>query len=516
MSDSTADNNNQESVASSGEDLQAAAAVPEPETETGDAESFADLFAESESKRQIISWRKGDKLKVQVVRTSDEWIFVNLGGKQEGAIRATEFVPESGGEPGADGKAPETVSPPSAGEFIEAYVLSSEGGEVTLTTRLGKKAASLAALETAAEKGIPVQGRVTKAVKGGFEVRVGEVRAFCPQSQIDLRWSKDPEEHTGKTYDFKVLEIKEKGRNIIVSRRAELEAARKKAREELQGRLSVGAVVEGVVGSIQDFGVFVDIGGIDALIPVSQISWQKVNNPSEVCRIGDRVSAKVIDIDWDKNRISLSLKALQEDPWSLAAATFSQGQTVKGTVVRLAPFGAFVELTPGVDGLVHISALGAGRRINHPREVLSQGQEVEAEILSIDLENRKISLSLEKKAIEAVGDLPQIDEEVEGTVENVAKFGIFVKLPSGRVGLAPNSEMGTPREADHSKMFKPGDAFKALVIDVDKDGKKITLSRKALKRKAERKITADYGQAQTENSFGTLGDLFREKLKKSR
>lgn len=485
----------------------------EPEAhglESETVEDFAEMLEKSESKRQVISWRKGDKLKVQVVRISDEWIFVNLGGKQEGAIRTIEFL-ESSDE---DGEGANKVSLPAEGDFIEAYVLGSSGGEVTLTIRLGKKAASLAALETAREKGIPVQGRVSKAIKGGYEVKIGESRAFCPLSQIAVRWSKVPEEHLGKTYDFKVLEIKEKGRNIVVSRRALQDEAREKAREELKETLAPGSVVRGTVSSIQDFGAFVDIGGIDALIPVSQMSWGKVTDPREICPIGSQVSAQVIDIDWDKNRISLSLKALQEDPWILLASRFAPGQRVRGVVVRLAPFGAFVELCPGIDGLVHISAMGAGRRINHPREIINAGDEVEAEILSMDLEKRKISLSLESKEAETAGSLPVPDDEVEGIVESVAKFGVFVKLSSGRVGLVPNSEMGTSREADHFKMFKPGDLLKVVVLDVDKGGKRITLSRKALEKKSEKKVMLEYGESQPEKSFGTFGDIFREKLKK--
>jgi small subunit ribosomal protein S1 len=353
-------------------------------------------------------------------------------------------------------------------------------------------------------------------VKGGFEVRIAGLRAFCPLSQIDLRWPKEPKDYVGQTHNFKILEFKERGRNIIVSRRSLLEEERDQLREELKETVVAGAVVHGTVRSVQDFGAFVDLGGVDALIPVSEMGWGRVERPTDVLGEGQAVTAKVLAVDWDRDRVSLSLKALQEDPWQGVSEKYRPGQRVHGTVARLAPFGAFVTLEPGVDGLVHISALGAGRRVRHPQEVLEPGEEVETEILALDPDSRRISLSLEHRYLESLGELPDANEVLEGTVEKVADFGVFVKIPSGHTGLVPNVEMGTPKGTNHSQMFRPGDPMEVLVLGVEEGGRRIRLSRKGVTRGQEEQTMREYGSTQSQGtgSFGTLGDLLRDKLEK--
>ncbi len=486
--------------------------IPAPEA-TGESESaptresFAELLAEAGMEDQP-RWKRGDKVKARVVRVSDEWVFVSLGGKEEGSVRAEEFRASAEGEEGA--------KPPSEGEEVEAYVLSTSGGEVVLTTKLGKRDASAAAIEAAWANGIPVEGRVAKTIKGGFEVRVSGLRAFCPLSQIDLRWPKTPEEHVGQAYSFKITEFKEKGRNIIISRRALLEEERTKKRETLKDTVEPGAVVSGTVRSIQNFGAFVDLGGVDALIPISEMSWGRIEDPTHLLSEGQKVTAQVLSVDWERDRVSLSLKALEEDPWEVAARNYRPGERVTGTVVRLAPFGAFVNLQPGVDGLVHISALGAGRRVNHPKEVLQTGESVEVEVLSVDPEKRRISLSLEHRYLESLGDLPTPGQVLQGTVESVAGFGVFVRLPSGHTGLVPNAEMGTPRGTDHARSFKPGDGVEVQVLDVEEGGRRIRLSRKAVGEEREAADVKNYAaSAATQeggSTFGTLGDLLKAKL----
>lgn len=493
----------------SGGAAQASETPPEPDgsERAPTTESFAELLAEAGVEEQR-RWKRGDKVKARVVRVSEDWVFVSLGGKEEGVIRAEEFRASAEGE---------EVSPPSEGQEVEAYLLSTEGGEVVLTTKIGKRDASAAALEAAWSNGIPVEGRVVKTIKGGYEVRVSGLRAFCPLSQIDLRWPKTPEEHVGQTYSFKIAEFKEKGRNIIVSRRALLEEERAKKREALKESVEPGAVVSGTVRSIQNFGAFVDLGGVDALIPISEMSWGRIEDPTEVLAEGQKVAAQVISVDWERDRVSLSLKALEEDPWEAAARNYRPGERVSGTVVRLAPFGAFVNLQPGIDGLVHISALGAGRRVNHPKEVLQTGETVEVEVLSVDPEKRRISLSLEHRYLESLGDLPTPGQVLRGTVESVAGFGVFVRLPSGHTGLVPNAEMGTPKGTDHAKSFKSGDDVEVKVLGVEEGGRRIRLSRKALREGAEAEVVEEYKAtveaSGDEGTFGTLGDLFRDKLK---
>jgi small subunit ribosomal protein S1 len=303
-----------------------------PETET--TEAFAELLASSAA-GPAPHWKRGEKVQARVVRVTDEWVFVTLGTKEEGTIRRGEFVPEE-----QDAEGAEVVRVPVEGEMVDAYVLSTQGGEVVLTTKLARKDASKAAIEEAWQSAIPVAGKVVQAVKGGFEVRISGLRAFCPLSLIDIRWPKEPEIHLGQTYTFRVLEFKEKGRNIILSRRALLEEERAKQREALKERIVPGAVVSGTVRSVQSFGAFVELGGVEALIPVSEMSWKRVEGPSEVVALGQEVTAKVLSVDWERDRVSLSLKALEEDPWLAAVQRVQPGQHPGLAVLRVrAPRG---------------------------------------------------------------------------------------------------------------------------------------------------------------------------------
>lgn len=517
--DSPAPETTEDAAAVAGE--AAGGSQPPPATPAGDAETTEDFAALLEASGPDTGprWRKGDKIKAPVVRVTDEWVFVGLGTKEEGAIRIDEFS----AAPAEGETAPPAPKLPAEGETIEAYILSAQGGEVVLTIKLGRHDASKAAIEAAWQAGIPLEGRVAQLVKGGFEVRISGLRAFCPLSQIDVRWPKQPEQYVGRTFTFRVLEYKEKGRNIIVSRRGLLEEERAKQRDTLREAVVPGAVVSGVVRSVQTFGAFVDLGGVDALIPVSEISWRRVENPAEVLSEGQQVTARVLTVDWEKDRVSLSLKSLEEDPWAAAARKYSAGQRITGTVARLAPFGAFVTLEPGVDGLVHISALGAGKRVAHPKEVLQPGQEVEAEVLSVDGAARKISLSMEFRHADSLGSLPASGDIIDGVVEKVLDFGVFVKLPSGHTGLVPNVEMGTPRGTDHSREFRAGTAMEVLVLEVGDGGRKIRLSRKGVVRKREDDDMREYatqGQGSgagagggAGSSMGTFADLLKGRLK---
>lgn len=480
-----------------------------PAEESGAAESreaFAELLAQAEAAPQVRR-KKGDKVSAPVVVVNADWVFVSLGGKEEGSLRRSEFrTPDAA----ADDPRPAL---PAVGETVAAYVLSAKGGEVVLTTQLSGRDASLTAVEQAWQAGIPVEGKVARSVKGGVEVRVATVRAFCPLSQIDLRWPKEASVYVGQTFRFRILEFKENGRNIVLSRRALLEEERQGQRDALQQSLQPGAVVTGTVRSVQNFGAFVDLGGVDGLIPISEMAWTRVEDPAEVVSDGQQVTVQVLAVDWDKDRISLSLKALGQDPWEAAAQRFGVGTRVVGRVVRLADFGAFVSLEPGVDGLVHISALGAGRRVGHPKEVVAVGDEVEVEVLAVDPGKRRISLSMEHRLREAMGQLPRAGDALDGVVEKVADFGVFVKLPSGHTGLVPNAEAGTERDADHKRLFKPGDAMEVAVLAVEEGGRRIRLSRKALVNREEREAAAAYAPSADGGGFGTLGDLLKSKWK---
>ena len=475
--------------------------APDGEEEAPTTQSFAELLDSAEDASTYPKVRPGDRVKGRVVRVTDEWVFVDLGGKQEGSIRREEFQADA---------------VPAEGSEVEAYVMSTQGGEVVLTTRLSSRDVSVAALAEAHRSAIPVEGRVVKTIKGGYEVRVAGLRAFCPLSQIDLRWPREPSVHVGRTYPFRILELKERGRNIVVSRRVILEEERAEKREALKDVLRPGAVVTGTVRSLHNFGAFVDLGGVDGLIPISEMSWGRVESPAEVLNPGQEVRVQVLDVDWERERVSLSLKALQDDPWSRVDERYRVGQRVQGTVTRIAPFGAFVEVEPGVEGLVHVSALGAGRKVQSPKEVVSPGEVVEAEVVSVDPENRRIGLSLEHRFWESLGDLPAEGDVVTGTVERVVDFGLFVKLPSGHVGLLPNVEMGTPRGTDHSRTFKPGTEIPVMVLSVEEGGRRIRLSRRAVSEKVERDTVREFSRKAAPQGpvFGTLGDLLKDKLKK--
>lgn len=344
-------------------------------------ESFAELLEQSIKKGGRLA--PGQKVTGRVLKISAEWIFIDTGQKGEGIVDRKEFLDLDG-----------NVSV-KEGDSIAAYFLSSSHGEMRFTTKVGGGASGNAQLEEAWQAGVPVEGLVEKEIKGGYEVKLGgTVRAFCPFSQIALRRMDNPESLIGTRLSFLITEYGEKGRNIIVSRRSLLEEEQRRLREEAQAGLEEGMTVTGTVTSLQAFGAFVDIGGLEGLIPISEIGWTRVKDVAEALSVGQQVKAVIKSIDRDKERISLSLKDTLADPWEQAAQSYPEGSFHTGSVARLAPFGAFVTLAAGVDGLIHISKLGSGKRINHPREVLKEGETVEVKVEGVDRANRRISLSL--------------------------------------------------------------------------------------------------------------------------
>jgi len=296
-----------------------------------------------------------------------------------------------------------------------------------------------------------------------------------------------------------------------------LEKEKEAKGEKLKESLEVGMDVSAEVKSIRNFGIFVDLGGVDGLIPVSEISWDRSVTPADILSIGQNITAKIISLDWANNRLALSLKAMQPDPWASAEEKYPVDGRVSGPIVRLAPFGAFVRLEPGIEGLVHISNLGAGRRINHPKEVVETGQWVEVYVLSIDRQNRKISLSMQPKTEPVKIVLPSVGEILDGTVEKVMPSGILVKINNGVTGLIPNTEMGTSSGTDHRRMFPPGTEMQVAVIDVDAANNRVRLSRKNVLEKAALDEFNEYREsvitsAESSGGLGNLGDLLKAKL----
>ena len=343
----------------------------------------------------------GDKVRGTVVSIGEDQVFIDLGGKTEGAL-STEGLRD------ADGNL--TVA---LGDSLEALVTSKDEttGTLLLGSQHGHHLHGAAELEHAFHNRIPVEGQVKGVIKGGVEVQIAGQRAFCPASQIDIRYVEDLQEFVGQRLSFRITKF-EGGRrtNLVVSRRTLLEAEQQVQAAETRARLEVGAVLSGTVTTIKDYGAFVDLGGVEGMVHISELAFGHVKHPSEVLSVGQAVEVSVLRIDRTDNpkqpeKIALSVRALARDPWQDAAARFPAGARVKGTVTRLQPFGAFVEIEPGIEGLIHVSELGAGRRVSHPGEVVSAGQGIEASVLSVDTEKRRLSLTLDTaKQTEAIAE----------------------------------------------------------------------------------------------------------------
>jgi small subunit ribosomal protein S1 len=483
-----------------------------PDAENGEVkgvqeENFAAMLDKSSMGERL---HPGQKVRAKVVSVSGDFVYIDLGGKSEGALDLAEFIDKDG------------VANVRAGDEVEAFFVTVQDGLMKLTTLArGYSAASLNSVMDAYEAGVPVNGEVKREIKGGFEVSVGGVRCFCPFSQIDLKGERESGAYISRTFPFKVLEYGEEGKKIVLSRRVLLEQEKQAKVEKLKESLAVGMDVTAEVKSIQKFGAFVDLGGIDGLIPLSEISWDRSVNPGDVLSLGQDITARIISIDWVSNRLTLSLKAMQPDPWASAAEKYPVDSRVSGPIVRLSHFGAFVRLEPGIEGLIHISNLGAGRRINHPKEVVEAGQWVEVYVLSVDQQNRRISLSMRPKVEPSTIVPPTVGEILGGTVEKVMPYGIFLKMNNGITGLIPNEEVGTPSGTDHRRMFPPGTEMQVAVIDVDTTNNKVRLSRKAVQEKTAQAEFNQYKEsvknsAESSGSLGSLGDILKAKLEEKK
>jgi small subunit ribosomal protein S1 len=378
-------------------------------------ESFAALFAASQSKSGKL--KPGEQTQAKVLHVSGDWVFLDIGQKGEGVLDRREL---------ADAEGNLVVAP---GDIITAWFTGGERGELRFTTKIGGVgAADRSLIEDAWRAGIPVEGSVEKEVKGGFEVKIGSNRAFAPFSQMSLRRITDSASFVGKKLKFMILEYAEGGRNLIVSHRAILEEEANREKELLKETLKPGMTVQATVTSIQKFGAFVRAGAVEGLLPVSEISWSKVKDVSDQLAVGDEISVVIKTIDWENDRFSFSLKETLADPWETLVLKFPVGSVHSGTVSRLAQFGAFVTLTDGVDGLLHISRIGKGKRINHPREVLKEGESVEVIVEGVDRENRRIALALAetvRAAAEAEADILSFRQMTSQAPE---KMGTFADL----------------------------------------------------------------------------------------
>jgi small subunit ribosomal protein S1 len=482
--------------------------VEDQEKETNDSqlddkiEDFASLFEASQQKDAKII--RDSKIQGVIVSISEEWVFVDVGGKSEGAISREELTNNKG------------ELEVAIGDNITAYVVNSRGDDLVLSVKM-TTAASEEALRGAKDSGLPVEGFVSAERKGGYTVTVMGKQAFCPFSQMDLQHTGNPEDYIGKKFTFRVIDYSDRGRNIVLSRRQILEEERQEKVNILKKTLQPGDIMEGTVQKLAQFGAFVDIGGIEGLIPMSELAWYRVSQASDVLSPRERVKVKVLDVDWEKNRISLSLKQTIEDPWTTVRERFQEQMVLSATVSKLMNFGAFVELEPGIEGLIHISNLGKGRRINHPKEVLSEGDRVEVKVISVDPSAKRIGLELQADA-EAEEDVPEIKvgDIIRGTVESLKEYGAFVALPGRKTGLLHISEMPDANNFGELRSKHPvGSEIQVQVVGIEEGSNKISLSTKALKEKAEQAQFSGFmsGSAGS-SSFGTLGDLLKDKFKK--
>jgi small subunit ribosomal protein S1 len=444
-------------------------AVPiQPNT---DPESFAALFEESLTRKEM---RLGEVITAEVVRLDQNIVVVNAGLKSESVIPVEEFRNDAG------------ELEVKVGDMVKVSIEALEDGygETRLSREKAKRLAAWMELEEALEKGEKISGVITGKVKGGLTVMVKGIRAFLPGSLVDLRPVKDTTPYEGKAMDFKVIKLDRKRNNVVVSRRALLEETAGAEREALLASLSEGAVVKGIVKNITDYGAFVDLGGIDGLLHITDLAWRRVKHPSEVLNVGDEVTAKVLKFDTEKNRVSLGLKQLGEDPWVGIARRYPQGTRLFGKVTNLTDYGAFVEVEAGIEGLVHVSEMDWTNKNVHPSKVAQVGDEVEVMILEIDEERRRISLGMKQCMPNPWEDFAREykkGDRVKGQIKSITDFGVFVGLSGGIDGLVHLSDLSWTEAGEEAvKRFKKADEVEAVVLAIDVERERISLGIKQM------------------------------------
>jgi len=431
-------------------------------------ESFADLFENS-----LRTIKEGEVVKGTVLSIDDEHVAIDIGFKSEGMVASWEFMDEDGTL---------LVEP---GDEVDVLLEEAEGedGRIVISKEKADRLKVWDDISKAYKADEPVEGTVLSRVKGGLAVDIG-VKAFLPGSQVDLRPVRNLENVVGQKLQFKIIKFNKRRANIVLSRRALLESERKKMRETTLQTLAPGQIVDGVIKNLTDYGAFIDLGGIDGLLHVTDMSWGRVNHPSELFHVGDEIKVKVLKFDQENERVSLGLKQIQPDPWIDASMRYPIGKRIKGKVVSLAEYGAFVELEPGIEGLIHVSEMSWTKRIKHPSKVVNVGDEVEAVVLDVDERDRKISLGMkqiEPNPWSVIEEKYPVGTKVSGAVRNVTNFGVFVGLEEGIDGLVHVSDISWTEQIKHpSEKFNKGDMIEAVVLKIDKENEKFSLGIKQL------------------------------------
>lgn len=496
--------------------------------------SFADMLAQQEEEHAGIRLEPGQRVKVTVVAVTANTVFVSTGSKVDGIVDKAELEQDG-------------VSEVKVGDELDLYVVHVSAQEVRLS-KVIRGAGNLSALEDAKAAGLPVEGKVTAVVKGGFSIEIMRRRAFCPTSQIDIRPAEKPEDFVGKTFYFIITKLEQGGRNIVVSRRALLEVAQAENLQSFLDSVKEGDVLEGNVQRLTPFGAFVELTpGVDGLVHVSELSWSKVQKPDEMLSIGETVRVKYLGAKKEEKggtRISLSIRQVSEDPWNNVAERLNVGDVVSGKVVRLADFGAFVEVLPGIEGLVHLSEMSWEKRVNKADEILSVSETVSVKVKEVDAEKRRVSLSLRDAAGDPWGEVEAdfpIDSEHTGRLEKRAAFGLFINLAPGITGLMPNSFIASTKGKSKFDKLATGAEVTVRIAEMNLSARKLTLApagedaevvespqstrpagdgqRKGGKGRAPRREDAgerDWKQhnAKPESGFGTLGAALAQAMQK--
>jgi small subunit ribosomal protein S1 len=434
-------------------------------------ESFAALFEESLQRQEM---RAGEVITAEIVRIDQNFVVVNAGLKSESMIPVEEFHNERG----------ELEAKPGDFVLVAIEMLEDGYGATRLSREKAKRIAAWNDLDKAMVDGALVSGFVTGKVKGGLTVMVNGIRAFLPGSLVDTRPVKDTTPFEGREFEFKVIKLDRKRNNVVVSRRAVLEASMGEERQKLLENLQEGTVIKGIVKNITDYGAFVDLGGIDGLLHITDLAWRRVRHPSEVLNVGDEVTAKVLKFDQEKNRVSLGMKQLGEDPWVGIARRYPQGTRLFGKVTNLTDYGSFVEIEQGIEGLVHVSEMDWTNKNIHPSKVVQLGDEVEVMILEIDEDRRRISLGMKQCMANPWDDFAinhKKGDKVKGAIKSITDFGIFIGLPGGIDGLVHLSDLSWSATGEEAKQnFKKGDEVEAVVLSIDVEKERISLGIKQI------------------------------------
>jgi len=464
-------------------------------------ESFAELLKDYE--QGGFELKRNDVVEGTIVQVNPDSVVVDVGYKSEGVIPIREFADEKG------------EINVKVGDVYDVLFGGGESDSGLIV--LSKEKADRQKIWNSLEEGAVVEGRIVSRIKGGLSVDIG-VNAFLPGSQVDLRPVRNLDKVIGQSFEFKIIKLNKRRGNIVLSRRVLLENERESQRGETLKTLEENQIAEGIVKNLTDYGAFIDLGGIDGLLHITDMSWGRVKHPSDILAVGDKINVKVLKFDRDKERVSLGLKQIAPDPWLDVEAKYPIGGKVTGKVVSLTDYGAFVELEEGVEGLIHVSEMSWTKRVKHPNKVLAIGDDVESVVLALDTENRRISLGLkqvEPNPWDVIGEKFPIGTIIEGQVKNITDFGIFVGVDEGIDGLVHISDLSWTKRIKHpSEVYKKGDLVKAVVLNIDRDNERFSLGLKQLSSDPWETVPTRYargtivrGQVTSVTDFGIFIEL---------